>query len=337
MEASELEAEIKAGKIAPVYVLGGTEPLLITRMIAALVEATVPPATRAFNFDQLEGKGATANQITNLARTLPMMGKRRLVLVRDIDAAGAETLNGLIAYLDAPVAENVLCMTCGKVDGRLKFFATAKKKGLLHDLTAPRQLGAFIGAEARRAGARLDPQAARRLEEVVGKDLSRLSQAIEQLALYAGEGQTIGVEHVDALVADTSERTVFQLNDAIGQGDRPAALRALGKLLEQRESAVGVVIMLARHLRQLALYQSLAKERASQAEMIKRIGAPPFVIDRSLAPQSRRFTPAQLAQALTLTAATDRELKGPVKQALGEDLVLARLVDRLCALGSKSR
>lgn len=328
----ELEADIRAGQVAPVYVLGGSEPLLVGRLVAALVEATVPEATRAFNFDQLEGKGATANQIMNAARTLPMMGKKRLVLVRDADAAGADALTGLIPYLEAPVAESVLVLLCGKIDGRLKFFATAKKKGLLHDLTAPRQLGGFITAEARRAGARMDPQAARRLEEVVGKDLGRLASSVEQLALYAGEGQAITVAHVDALIADTSERTVFQLNDAIGQGDRTAALRALAKLAEQRESAVGVVIMLARHLRQLALYAGLSAERVPPGELAKRIGAPPFVLDR-LAPQARRFSQAGLGQALALVAQADRELKSNVKAALGEDLVLARLVDRLCALG----
>jgi DNA polymerase-3 subunit delta len=319
--------------LQPVYVLASAEPLLLSRAVAEITDAAVPPASRAFNLDQLEGKGLGAATLVNTARTLPMMGKRRLVLVRDADAAGADTLNALVPYLEKPVPETVLVLVCGKIDGRLKFFATAKKKGFVHELTVPRQLAGWIVDEARRAGARIDPMAARRLEDVVGKDLSRLAQAVEQLALFAGEGQTISSEHVDALIADTSERTVFQLNDAVGQGDRPGALRAVAKLFEQRESAVGVVIMLARHVRQLALYQELAAARAPAAEIARVCGVPPFVIDKSLAPQSRRFTAPALGKALRLVAQADRDLKGPVKAALGEEVVLTRLVEKLCELG----
>jgi DNA polymerase-3 subunit delta len=331
---SEVEDDVRAGKVAPVYVLTGSDPLLTQRAVAALVEATVPPASRGFNLDAMEGKGTSANQMLNAARTLPMMGKRRLVLVRDADAAGAETLNQLVPYLDKPAPETVLVLVCGKIDGRIKFFAAAKKKGFLHELTVPRQLGGWIQDEVRRAGAKIDGEAARRLEEVVGRDISRLAGAIEQLSLFAGEGQSISVEHVDALVADTSQRTVFQLNDAVGQGDRLGALRAVGKLFEQRESAIGVVIMLARHVRQLALYQSLVAERTPPGDIARIVGVPPFVIDKSLAPQSRRFTPVALSQAIRLVSQADRDLKGPVKQALGEEVVLTRLVEKLVTLAT---
>lgn len=328
---SDLESSIAAGEIAPVYVLSGAD-LLVARVVAALTEAVVTPATRAFNLDLLEAKGAGPTAILNAARTLPMMGKRRLVVVRDTETLAADGLAQLAAYLDAPSPDSVVVFTCGKVDGRLKFFATAKKKGVLHDLAVPRQLGAWIAAEAKRHKANLPGDAARRLEEVVGRDLSRLASAIEQLALYAGEGKAITVDDVDALVADTSEKTVFQLSDAVGQGDRAGALRAVAKLVEQRESAVGVTMMLARHVRQLALYKELAAAGAPPGEIARVVGAPPFVIDRSLAPQSRRFTPAALARAVQLLAKADRDLKGPVKQALGERIVLERLVGELVRL-----
>jgi DNA polymerase-3 subunit delta len=318
--------------LAPVYVLTAADPLLMTRALAEILDVTVPPASRGFNFDQLEGKGLSATAVLNTARTLPMMGKRRLVLVREAELAGADTLAALVPYLDKPVPETVLVLACGKIDARLKFFAAAKKKGVVHDLTLPRALAPWIADEARRAGARIDADAARRLEDVVGKDLSRLAQSIEQLALYAGEGKTITVEHVDTLVADTSERNVFQLNDAVGSGDKPRALAALAKLFEQRESAVGVVIMLARHVRQLSLYKELTAQRAPAGEIARVCGVPPFVIDKSLAPQSKRFTPEALARAVRLLAKADTDLKGPPKQALGEDVVLTRLVERLCGL-----
>src|SRR5687767_8572557 len=213
-----IEQRIAQGKIDPVYLLGGGEPLLVTRVVQALVEAVVPPAVRAFNYDSLEAKAAGPAGILNAARTLPMMGKQRLVVVRDIDTLGA-ALAELVPYLEKPAPETVLVLLAAKVDGRIKLFSVAKKKGFLHELEAPRQVGPFIKEEAARRGAKIGEDAARRLAEVAGGDLGRLASSIDMLALYAGD-RAITAADVDELVAETRERTVFELANAVGEGNR---------------------------------------------------------------------------------------------------------------------
>ena len=94
---------------ASVHVLIGDDPWLIARTVGALVDQTVPKAERAFNLDVLEVKAGAA-AIVAAARTLPMMGKRRLVLVRDAETLGAEGLEHLRKYLDDPSPETVLVL-----------------------------------------------------------------------------------------------------------------------------------------------------------------------------------------------------------------------------------
>ncbi len=74
--------ELKSGSIAPVYVLVSPEPLLISRATAAIADAAVPESMRAWNLDSFDGRGGKAIEIRSAAQTLPMMGDRRLVLVR---------------------------------------------------------------------------------------------------------------------------------------------------------------------------------------------------------------------------------------------------------------
>lgn len=324
---------IAKGHVAPVYVLAGDNPLLVQRVVEALREATVPPVARAFNYDVLEGK-AGATTILNAARTLPMMAKRRLVLVRDADALGAPGLEPLLPYLADPSPSTVLALLFAKVNGRMKFFATAKKAGFLHALVVPRQLSAWVQEEARRLGARMDERAARRLAEVVGRDLGRLAQAIDQLSLYVGDGRAVSSDDVNNLVAETRERSVFDLANAVFDGDRARALKAAGRLFEQQESAIGVAMMLARHLRQLALAREHLASRGSPAELPRLLGVPPFAVNGLLA-QSRRITDAAVVRGLKLLAQADRDLKGPVKGALGERVVVERLVGELVGLAER--
>ena len=327
----DLESRIVRGDIDPVYLLAGTDPLLYQRVVGALVQTVITEATRAFNHDVFEGKTSSASAILGAARTLPMMAKRRLVVVRDLEGLGADGMSALAAYLDKPGPETVLVMWAQKADGRLKIFQLAKKKGFLHELEVPRNLVGWILEEATRRRARVTDDAARRLADVIGGDLSRLAMAVDQLALYAGD-RAVEAADVDELIAETRERTVFELANAVGQGSREKALRAVARLVDQRESTIGVTMMLARHMRQVALARELAQAKTPRADMPRLVGAPPFAVD-SLIAQGRRFTARALTRATTLLAQADLDLKGPPKAALGERIVLERLVGDLCALG----
>ncbi|MCW5805522.1 MAG: hypothetical protein KIT31_24345, partial [Deltaproteobacteria bacterium] len=166
-----------------------------------------------------------------------------------------------------------------------------------------------------------------------------------QLGLFAGK-RAVTADDVDELIADTRERSVFELTDAIGAVDRVRALAAVDKLCDQRESAVGVVVMLARHVRQLAMAHTLRRSNVPRNEWPSRLGVPPFIVDKVMQ-QARAFTPEALAVATQRLAMADRALKGditlvgtrytgPQLKALGRDLgeriYLEHLVDGIVQL-----
>jgi DNA polymerase-3 subunit delta len=338
--------------LAPVYIFSSDHPLLVDRAVAEIRDAAVPPAARGWNYDVIEGK-ATASRITGAANTVPMMAARRMVLVRDLAAMPAEELGKLVAYLDAPSPTTVLVALTSKVDKRMKLYAAAAKKGWLHVLEAPRNPAPWIRDEARARGVKISADAVGRMADAIGNDLSRLALTLDQLALYAGD-RAIGVADVEDLVADTREHSVFELTDAIGEGRLPAAMAAVSSLCDQRQSAIGVIVMLARHVRQLAMVHVGRARGAGKGELASLVGAPPFIVDK-LTQQARRYTPEALAEAEALLTATDRALKGmPLEvsrgetvegvsgqviktlgRQFGERVVLERLVERLVALGTR--
>ncbi|HEY1554881.1 MAG TPA: DNA polymerase III subunit delta [Kofleriaceae bacterium] len=301
--------ELVEGGLEPVYVLYSEHPILVERAVAAIRDAAVPAATRAFNYDVVEGK-ASGSRIVALAQTLPMMAQRRMVLVRDLALVPADETEVLVEYFAKPSPSTVIVALASKLDKRLKVFAAAHKKGFLHVLDAPRQLAPWVRNEAQARGVKLDGAAVSRLVDAVGDDLSRLALAVEQLGLYAS-GRAVTSDDVDELVADTRERSVFELTDAIGAADRARALAAVAALCDQRESAVGVVVMLARHVRQLSLVHALRDAGVSRGEWAQKLGVPPFVVDKLIA-QAKRYAPRALAHATERLALADRALKGDI-------------------------
>ena len=62
-----------------------------------------------------------------------------------------------------------------------------------------------------------------------------------------------------------------------------AVLAAVASLCDQHESAVGVVVMLARHVRQLALVYTLRETNVPRPSWASMLGVPPFVVDKLVA------------------------------------------------------
>jgi DNA polymerase-3 subunit delta len=341
--------DLVADGLDPVYVLHSEHPVLIERAIATIRDAAVPPMARGFNYDVVEGK-PSGTRVVALAQTLPMMAERRMVFVRDLALMPADDAEPLINYLAKPNPSTVIVGVASKIDKRLKLFAALSKKGFIHILEAPRQVAPWVKAEAQAKGVKIDGPAISRLVDAVGDDLSRLSLAVEQLGLYAGD-RPVTSDDVDDLIADTRERSVFELTDAIGSGDRARALAAVASLCDQRESAVGVVVMLARHVRQMSLLHAMRKQGVPKNELPSRIGVPPFVVDKLIA-QSRSYSPDVLARATQRLAAADRALKGDITltsqtspwtgpqmktlgRELGERVILEQVVDGIVRLAAR--
>jgi DNA polymerase-3 subunit delta len=303
-------APLREGEPGPLYFLHGKERFLVDRAVDLLRERVLDPRTRDFNYDLIQGKEAQAQRIIAAARTLPMMARRRLILVRDADEMKADELAGLIPYVEKPCPETCLCFVGEKADQRLKFFGAFKKHGVMLKLDPlyERELPGFVREEARARGIKLETGVAEAIVDEVGSELGPLADAVERLRVYAGERKSITPADVEAVIATTRQRSVFELADAIGSGDRARALMALASLVQARESGVRIVAMLARHVRQLFLAAALLPGRPSRIELAQALGVPPFFVD-GIEAQARRLGRADLERMHDALFRADRELK----------------------------
>ncbi|MCU1277900.1 MAG: polymerase subunit delta [bacterium] len=303
-------APLREGEPGPLYFLHGKERYLIDRAVDLLRARVLDPRTRDFNYELFYGKEAGASRIVQAARTLPMMAKRRLILVRDADEMKADELGGLISYVSDPAPESCVVFVAEKADQRLKFFSAFKKHGVLVKLDPlyERQLPDFVRGEARARGVTLAADAVTMIVDEIGAELGQLADAVERLAIYVGERKQVSAEDVDQVVATTRQRSVFDLANAVGAGDRAQALRVLASMLGARESGVRIVAMLARHLRQLWITSELLQKTRDKFEIAQALGIPPFFAD-DIIRQARSLDGARAKRMHAALFAADKNLK----------------------------
>ncbi|MCS6799589.1 MAG: DNA polymerase III subunit delta [Myxococcota bacterium] len=328
MDATELLEALEEGRIAPVYVLVGPERFLVERAITRIRTLATRDGIRELNDDVLHGPQLRARGVIELARTAPMMGSRRCVLVRQADAMEDRELDALAEYVADPVASSVLVLQAERLDGRTRLARAARERDAWIECRPlqSRQLPAFVRTECQRRGNRIDADAAEALIAAVGNDLSALDDAIERLSLYVGPGERIDTAAVEACVSRASLDTIWTLVDAIGERDAGASLSAVASLLDAREPPLRILGMIARQLRIIARAGGALRQGASAAEAARRAGAPPFKA-AALARSARAFGPQELRAAFRVVAEADLALKGGRRDG---GLVLEHAVLSLC-------
>src|SRR5262249_45333528 len=162
----------KRGELLPVYVVAGEEQFIRDQVVAELRAAAIGGGVAAFNEDKFTAGEVDADKVIAAARTVPMMAPRRFVFVRaadrwDSDGAGEPHRDRSARSGGEPVTSTCLVLVAGKLDGRRKLAALAKKQDFLvacEPLEA-RALPRWIVDRARTRGHAIDGEVAELLAE----------------------------------------------------------------------------------------------------------------------------------------------------------------------------
>jgi len=324
----DLIEQLDEDAVEPVYVLHGPERFLVDLTLRRLRELVVSGPMADFNFQRLSAVDASGAAVVAEARAVPMMAKRKLVVVEDAEKLKAADWEALDPYLDAPVPETCLAIVAHKLDLRRGALKRARKRGQVHkaEPLKERQLGAFVGLRARARGVDLTSAGRAAIAAAVGPDCAGIDDAVERVGLFAGGDRAADENDVGEVVSAVRQHSIFELMDAIGNRQRPRVLELLLELLGRREEPLRVSALVARHVRQLIAARAHLHLKTETGRVAGSLGVPQFVAKKLLA-QSRRFRGAELEAALLRLARADLELKSSRRSG---GLILEEAVMDLC-------
>jgi DNA polymerase-3 subunit delta len=321
-----LARELAAGRVRSAYLVAGPEALLRDEAVAAIRKAALGEDGGDFDFERLAGERTSPGQLHDSVRALPLLAKRRLVVLREPEGrkggkgeALAEALAGVVA--DVASSEScTLVVVAEQIDRRSRWVKAFAEPAAFVACDPPRSakeaLG-FLREEARAQGVALEAGAAELLAESIGPNLLALRMELTKAALFAGDGVRVTRAHVQETVCAVAEEPIWDLTDAIGEGRAADALGLLSRMLGAGAPPPVLLGSLAGHFRKLA------RTRAGEPP-----AGHPFMVQK-LERQARRYAPARLVSCLRAIHEVDEVLKG--SGALPAELALERLVLGLTA------
>ena len=318
--ASHLSRELKA-----LYTVFGDEPLLA-------LEATdrIRGEARAKGYAEREILTVESSfkwgQLAMAANSQSLFATQKLLELRILSGKpGTEGAAALTEFCNALPADTVTLIYLPELDWRAQkaaWFEALDRAGVLVEAKAVtrKALPQWLAARLKAQGQEVDAEALAFITERVEGNLMAAFQEVQKLALLFAPGQ-ITFEQVREAVLDVARYDVFNLGEAMVEGDVVRLARMLDGLRGEGAAPPMALWSLAEEIRAIGkLLDGQATGRPLNS-LWREARVWGQAHQASMQQNLRRFTPAQVTQALRHAAAIDRMVKGLARGDVWDELL----------------
>lgn len=318
----QLKRDLKTGQFGRLYLFHGEEHYLRDHYLEMLRKKLLDGPAEEFNFHRFTQENMDLQTLAEAVEAMPMMAERTLVQVDDYDLSrltesSREVLTGILSDIpDYCTVIFVFGTVPLKYDARWKKLKEALDRGLTVEFAhqSPQELNSWIRKHFLAGGKEISAQLCEYLTFITGGGMAALRAEIEKIAAYAS-GSEITRQDIDAVVTPVLDAEIFDITDAIADGDYETALVKLRTLIQMQEDPILLLAAIGSQMRRL-LYaracMNAGKGEGALGEMLKAAAgrAPhPYVLQKTMT-TARRVTDPFCSRAVTLCMEADSRLKG---------------------------
>ncbi len=333
---SALKQDLKEGAFGRLYIFTGEEHYLRNHYLDQLKKKLLEGPAAEFNFHRFTQENQNLSELAEAVEAMPMMAEYAMVLVEDWDLntmikADCQILTEIL--LDIPDFCTVVFLFDTveyKVNKDCPQLAKAMKQGLKVEFArqSDRELASWIRRHFRNLGREIGDRECEKLIFDTGGSMTAMRSEIQKIAAYA-EGTVITVQDIAAVVTPVLEAQVFDMTDAISEGNFEKALVILQTLFQLQEEPIKILAAIGSTLRRIAWAKIAASSGKGEAGLVElwklSSGKEPhsFVVGKTM--RAARQVPDSFCEAaMKLCLETDRQLKsyGGDKQRLMELLIV---------------
>ena len=262
------KAKTKASA-ANIYAVAGSDEAEVKRVATDFATKLTPPEAGDFGLEVIDGAVDNAEQAGTRIRstiealqTLPFFGGAKLVWLKNANFLG-DTVIGRAANVQAALEELtelinadlgsgvVLLISAIDMDKRRSFYKSLARRAelqVIDRLDATRsgweeEATEIVRNRAQKRKLEFEDDALDLFVLLTGGDTRQIDNELEKIDIFLGEERRVKVDQVRELVPLSRAGVIFELGNALAARDLELALTLVRRLLDQRESAIGILLV----------------------------------------------------------------------------------------------
>lgn len=312
MNYDELRADIRSGKIAPLYLFEGPEEYLIEYCIGEIKNTLIEEWSEMMNFKSFS-EIPEISEVSDFLETLPVMSERKLLVFRRCNLFGNiknkaqwEEVFSSIAPFNCVIVWDAPLEKGKKSTGLRKVIETS---GTVVDfaLRTEGQLRGWITKNANASGKNIDAKNASYLATSLGKKMQSIKTELAKIISFA-KGDTITREDIDSVIVKPAEENVFNFIDAIFDGKRELCFGILYKLRNLRQEPASIISVLASQLISIYKAKTYLLSGLTSSQVARELGGG-FIAEKSVR-KAEKLKVENIERLISLC----RESDGAIKQ-----------------------
>jgi DNA polymerase III subunit delta len=367
------KAKTKAAS-ANIYAVLGSDEAEVKRVAAELASNLTPPDAGDFGLEVIDGAADNVDQAEARVRsaieavqTLPFFGSTKVVWLKNVNflgddqkarsAAVQSSLEELSKLVDSGFGPGItFLISATDLDKRRSFYKTLLRRAevqVFDRLDSSRggweeEALEMVQQRAKKRKLQFDDDALDLFVLLTGGDTRQIDNELEKIDTFLGKDREVHADIVRELVPLSRAGVIFELGNALAARDLQLSLKLVRRLLDQGESAIGILLVtIVPTIRNLLLAKDLMERYRlprphSPFQFISAINRLPTDATNHLprkkdgsvnayalgiaAQQAGRFETTQLIQAMQACLAANVQL---VTTQLDHELILTEVVVKL--------
>jgi len=279
---SILEAvkNLKKGKILPLYYFFGEDTYSLGLGIKAIEDAVNPLIISDFDKDICYSEDRNLQDVINAAKAFPFGSQKKLIIFKEAEKVKDKKL--LEAYIPSPPEFTVLVLVHYGVITNLTSspFILLLENNYLFEAKELKgnNLIDWVTELVASKGRQISNENAMLLADISGENRLIIESQFEKIMAFLGDKKEITFDTIKDVSSSFKEYTIFDLQNAVFQKNKAAALEIVFNLLENGTEVTFIISMLAKYFISLSRIQELNEKKIPDVEAAKIIGTHPFYL-----------------------------------------------------------
>ena len=324
----QLLQDLKQQTYKNAYLLCGEEAYLRNQYKKRLKDALVMDGD-TMNYSYYEGKDINPRAVIDMAETLPFFADLRVIMIEN-SGFFKNKCDELADYMSTIPESTCFLFVETEIDKRSRLYKEVKKYGRVVEFGTQKEdtLIKWILGMLKKEGKNVTKETLQTFLTKTGSDMQLIKNELDKLVAYTADRNVITTEDVEHVCVTQTTNKIFDMVNAIADGQQKKALELYEDLLSLKEPPMRILFLIARQFHQLYQLKQLSKEGMPGSEIAKLAGIMPFAMKKYQA-QAKNFTEEELRAAVEECVASEEAVKtGLMNDRLSVELLIMKYSKR---------